>query len=278
MDPHEVMIRRMVKTRNAVKRLYMRHHGGVTHTTDHGTPASPPSRRERMREATLREITDAARTQLRAVGPQGLTLSAVAREVGMTAPGLYRYVDGVDGLLTLLISEGFLGLADQLDAARESVPRDDPGGRFLALALALRSWAQADIAQYGLLFGSPLPGYEAPQEGPTTDGARRAAGALWQVVVDARDDGLLGPPLVDQVDPLSEALLAQKVDGELPASLSSAHQSATWSAISLILGAVTVEVFGHMPPCDAATAEALYRDKVRIAQCLIGLPAPKSPV
>jgi AcrR family transcriptional regulator len=269
----------MVKTRNVVKGLHLGHHGGVTQTTgtpDAATPTTAPTRRERMREATVREILDAARAQLRTSGPQGLTLSAVAREVGMTAPGLYRYVDGVDGLLTLLISEGFSGLAAELEAARDTRPRDDPGGRFLALALALRAWARADTAQYGLLFGTPLPGYAAPQEGPTTDGARRAAGALWQVVVDARDDGLLGPPLVDAVDPLAEALLAQKIEGEVAASLSSAHQSATWSAISLILGAVTVEVFGHMPPCDAATAEALYRDKVRIAQCLIGLPAAAS--
>lgn len=234
-----------------------------------------PTRRERLREATLREITDAARAQLRAVGPQGLTLSAVAREVGMTAPGLYRYVDGVEGLLTLLISEGFNGLAEQLEQAREAVPREDPGGRFMALALRMRAWARADTAQYGLLFGTPVPNYVAPEQGPTTDGARRAAATLWQVVVDARDDGLLRAPLVDDVDPLSLALLDQKVDGELVAALPPETQAAGWASISLLLGALTVEVFGHMPPCDDATAEALYRDKVKIALCLVGLPAPK---
>ena len=254
----------------------MRHDVPVTDTTGTAPPASPPTRRERLREATVREILDAARAQLRTVGPQGLTLSAVAREVGMTAPGLYRYVDGVDGLLTLLISDGFTGLAEQLEQARDAVPREDPGGRFLALALCLREWARADVAQYGLLFGSPLPGYAAPADGPTNDAARRAAEAVWRVVVEADEDGLLGPPLVSEVDPLSLALLEQEVDGELAASLRPETQSATWAAISLLLGSVTVEVFGHMPWCEEDTAEALYRGKVRIAACLVGLPAPRS--
>jgi AcrR family transcriptional regulator len=135
----------------------------VTETTTPGTTA--PSRRERLREATLRDIVTAARAQLRVSGAQGLTLSAVAREVGMTAPGLYRYVDGVDGLLTLLLTEGFHELADALEAAGAAVPREDPAGRFLAMAVALRAWARADVMHYGLLFGSPLPGYAAPEDG-----------------------------------------------------------------------------------------------------------------
>ena len=248
----------------------------MTTTTSAGTgPGAAPSRRERLREATVREILEAARSQLRISGAQGLTLSAVAREVGMTAPGLYRYVDGVEGLLTLLITEGFHDLAEALETARAAVPREDPGGRFLAMARALRAWARADVMQYGLLFGSPLPGYEAPEDGPTTQAVQRAAAALWQVVVDARDDGLLGDPLVTEVDPRAEALLGQKLDGELPATLPPATQAAAWSSISLLLGSVSVEVFGHMPPCDEDTYDALYRGKVQVAMCIVGLPAPR---
>ena len=233
-----------------------------------------PSRRERLREATLREIAEAGRAQLRSVGPQGLTLSAVARELGMTAPALYRYVDGVDGLITLLVAEGFVDLAEHLEAARDAVDPHDHGRRFQALCEALRSWALADRAQYGLLFGSPVPGYSAPEDGPTDDSARRAAGALWQVLVDAQADGRLGPPLVTSVDPAALPLLEDKVAGGLGEALAPEVQAAAWAALSLLLGAVAVEVFGHMPPCEETVAAAVFRGKVDVARCILGLPAP----
>jgi hypothetical protein len=105
---------------------------------------------------------------------------------------------------------------------------------------------------------------------------QRAAAALWQVVIDAREDGLLGDPLVTEVDPRAAALLDQKVDGELAAALPRPPRPRPWSAISLLLGSVSVEVFGHMPPCDEATYDALYRGKVQVAMCIVGLPAPRS--
>jgi AcrR family transcriptional regulator len=234
----------------------------------------PLTRRERLREGTVREIADAARAQLRLAGPQGLTVAAVAREVGMTAPALYRYVDGVHGLLTLLVAEGYRDLAETLEAARDAVPLDDPGGRFVALADALRDWARRDVAQYGLLFGSPVPGYVAPEDGPTTALAQRAAAAMWQVLIDARARGQLRAPLVTEVDAEALPLLAAKDDGGPEAELEPALQQAAWAALALLLGAVAVEVFGHMPPCDDSTSGALYRSKVRIGLCLLGLPEP----
>ena len=231
-----------------------------------------PSRRDRLREATLREIVEAGRAQLRTVGAQGLTLSAVAREVGMSAPALYRYVDGVDGLVTLLVTEGYTSLAERVERARDAVPADDHGRRFDAAAGALRSWAKDDPAQYGLLFGSPLPGYAAPEDGPTTAVAARAAGALWQVLVDARDAGRLGPPLVVEVEQAAlEVVTTHEGPGlQLPPEV----RAAGWAALSLLLGSVAVEVFGHMPPCDGATADALFRSRVAVARRIVGLPDP----
>lgn len=237
--------------------------------------AAPPTRRERLRQATLLEIVDAAKDQLRTVGPQGLTLSAVARELGLTAPALYRYVDGVDGLLTLLVTEGYRSLSDLVEQRRDAVPLDDPGGRFQAVAFALREWALEDPAQYGLLFGSPIPGYAAPADGPTTAGAHRAAGTMWQVLIDAKAEGLLGTPLVHSLDPLARTMLDKKEPDELRGALASETLAAGWAALSLLLGAVAVEVFGHMPSCDAETADALFRSKVLVAGCIVGLPDPR---
>ena len=236
------------------------------------TATPSPTRRERQRLSTLQEIVEAANEQLRVVGPQGLTLSAVARELGMTAPALYRYVDGVEGLITLLIADGYESLAEQLEAARDAHPADDPGGRFMRVAEAGRVWARNDPARWGLLFGSPLPGYAAPTDGPTTDLARRAAGVFWQVIADAEASGQLGEPLVTDLDPAALPLLSNDAP---VAGLSPELQAAAWSAISLLLGAIAVEVFKHMPPCDETTGTAVFRSKVRVALCIVGLPAPR---
>lgn len=231
------------------------------------------TRRERLREATLHEIAEAARAQLRAVGASGLTLSAVAREVGMSAPALYRYVDGIDGLITLLIAQGYASLVAEVQEATAAVPADDPGGRFVALATALRTWAVRDVAQYALIFGTPLPGYAAPEDGPTTDGARSAGDALWQVLVDAQAAGRLGEPVLDAVDPAAAPFLQAKASG-LAGQLPDRVQVAGWAALALLLGAVAIDVFGHMPPCDEPVRAALYRGQVQAARCLVGLPAP----
>jgi hypothetical protein len=172
------------------------------------------------------------------------------------------------------VAEGFVDLSEQLEAARDAVDPHDHGRRFQAVCEAVRRWALADRAQYGLLFGSPLPGYSAPEEGPTDEGARRAAAVLWQVLVDAQADGRLGPPLVTSVEPAALPLLEDKVAGGLGDALPPEVQAAAWAALSLLLGSVAVEVFGHMPPCDGATAEAVFRGKVAVARCILGLPDP----
>ena len=61
--------------------------------------APPPPRRDRMRAATMEEITATARRLLVEQGPEAASLRAIAREMGMTAPGLYRYYSSRDVLL-----------------------------------------------------------------------------------------------------------------------------------------------------------------------------------
>lgn len=124
-----------------------------------GAPPTTPqlSRRERMREATLTEIKTIARNRLVAQGTGGVSLRAIAREMGMTAPGLYRYFPSLDDLLLSLEADFFAELGAHVTEANETVPESDVDGRILVSLRALRSWALANRAEFTLVFGPPSP-------------------------------------------------------------------------------------------------------------------------
>ncbi|WP_017610397.1 TetR/AcrR family transcriptional regulator [Nocardiopsis xinjiangensis] len=116
-------------------------------------PGAGLSRRERVREATLLEIKEIARRHLVEYGPQGVSLRAIAREMGMTAPGLYRYVSGIDALLVLITAQMYDDLADTVAAADASVPEHDTDQRILTSLRAFRGWALEHRAEFSTMFG-----------------------------------------------------------------------------------------------------------------------------
>ncbi|WP_150252589.1 TetR/AcrR family transcriptional regulator [Nocardiopsis deserti] len=115
--------------------------------------AGGPSRRERVREATLAEIKGIARRHLVEQGAAGVSLRAIAREMGMTAPGLYRYVSGIDSLLALITADMFQELGDAVAAADASVPAEDTDLRILSSLRAFRAWAIGHRAEFATMFG-----------------------------------------------------------------------------------------------------------------------------
>jgi AcrR family transcriptional regulator len=119
--------------------------------------------RARARAAITSEIKQAARRQLAEVGAAGLSLRAVARDVGMVSSAVYRYFPSRDDLLTALIIDAYedLGVAAALAVASA---RGDLGHRWLVLARAVRSWATEHPQDYALVYGSPVPGYHAPED------------------------------------------------------------------------------------------------------------------
>lgn len=117
-----------------------------------GAPVAP-SRRERIREQTQDEIKVAARAQLVTNGPGGVQLRAVAREVGLTAPAVYRYFPDLDELVEALTVDLFGELCDDMEAA--AAPLTDPFSRMLALSRAFRQWAVQHPHEFGLLFTTP---------------------------------------------------------------------------------------------------------------------------
>src|SRR5947209_19616591 len=115
----------------------------------------PASRRDRARADTVREIKRTARTVLVAHGVDGLALRAVAREMGMTAPALYRYFASREELIEHVVADLYAELVDDLEAARDATEPPTPGAQLMALSRRFRAWALAHHAEFNLLFGSP---------------------------------------------------------------------------------------------------------------------------
>ena len=121
----------------------------------------------------MRDIVRIGRAHLATDGAAALSLRAVARDLGVVSSAVYRYVASRDELLTLLVVDGYDELGDAVDAALAQVDRADHAGRMVAIGRAVRAWALAEPATYALLFGSPVPGYEAPAERTTGPGHPR---------------------------------------------------------------------------------------------------------
>jgi AcrR family transcriptional regulator len=108
--------------------------------------------RDRFRAQMRHEVKDLALRQLAEGGPQALSVNAIAKDLGVSGPALYRYFTGRDALLTELILDAYADLTAAVSAA---------GRDLSALADAYRAWALAQPHRYRLLFAAPLPGYDA---------------------------------------------------------------------------------------------------------------------
>ena len=120
----------------------------------------PPPMRERYRAHVRHEVKQAALRQLAESGPAAVSVSAIGKQLGVSGPALYRYFASRDELLAELMIDAYHDLADALAAAGRA-PAPGPRARLERLARAYRSWALAQPHRYRLLFGPPLPGYDA---------------------------------------------------------------------------------------------------------------------
>ena len=140
--------------------------------------------RERTRAEITRQILDTARRHLATEGASGLSLRAIARELGASSSAVYRYVASRDELLTRLIVAAYDALGAAAEAQEAAVARDDLGGRWSAVCGAVRAWALANPNEYALIYGTPVPGYVAP---PTTIApAARVSSVVLGILTDAR--------------------------------------------------------------------------------------------
>ena len=136
--------------------------------------------RERARAELTREIKDEARRQLAAAGAARLSLRSVARALGLVSSALYRYYPSRDDLLTALIIDAYEDLGKAADAAADGT---DPRSRWMSVCHATRRWALDHPHEYALIYGSPVPGYRAPQA--TVPAAARVPLLLIRQLQDA---------------------------------------------------------------------------------------------
>lgn len=223
--------------------------------------------RERVRAELTREIADIARRRLATEGAVGLSLRAVAREMGMVSSAIYRYFPSKDDLLTALIIDGYNALGEAVEQADAACARDDHAGRWMAVCRAVRQWAVARPHEYALLYGSPVPGYKAPQD--TVGPALRDTIVYGQIISDAFRAGALQPP--DGL-PLSPEVLGddlarvRAVMPDLPDDVA-ARAVTAWAGM---FGLVSFEVFGQFDNVVEHRAE-LFEHGVATLGRMVGL-------
>lgn len=206
--------------------------------------AAPASRRERVRAATAAEIKQTARRLLVEQGPDAITLRAIAREMGMTAPALYRYFGSHDELLKQLIGDIYLEVADDIQASVDAAPPGDLAARITAAARAFRSWSLRHQREFGLVFTTPPAGIDLENPDYAQQCGLKFCGVflalfleLWEqqpFPVPAAAD--IGPGLRGQLDRFRELAGA-----DLPAG---AVLSFVYGWMRLY-GIVSMEVFGQ---------------------------------
>ncbi|SEG88863.1 regulatory protein, tetR family [Thermomonospora echinospora] len=140
----------------------------------------PARRREKLRQATLTEIREAARRLLTTQGPAAVTINAVARQIGMSGPALYHYFASHDDLVAAVTADFLRELTAAMQAARDAHAAGSPAERLLATCRAMREWATAHPAEFGWIFASPIPTTASARHRPDTP--RNQAGRDFELV------------------------------------------------------------------------------------------------
>lgn len=246
----------------------------VRHTeamTDEPAAApAPRTARARARAEITAEILASARRHLAEEGAAALSLRAIARDLGMASSAVYRYVPSRDDLLTRLIVEAYDGLGAAAEQAEAAVPRADLPGRFLAVGRAVRTWALAHPHEYALVYGSPVPGYRAPQD--TVPPATRVPALLVGVLADAyaADRVRLPEAAVATTAAAALAPLRAALPPDLPLPLLAGGVLA-WSSL---FGLVSFELFGHLHNVvseDPTERAAFFDDRLAALAALTGI-------
>ncbi|OPX14796.1 TetR family transcriptional regulator [Gordonia sp. i37] len=224
-----------------------------------GPTTRAPRPRAENRQTMETEILRLGREHLSTHGAAGLSLRAIARELGVVSSAVYRYVPSRDELLTRLLVEGYTHLAESVDAATDRIDTEDHRGRIMAAAKAIRIWAVDDPARWALLYGSPVPGYAAPADRTVTPGTRVIARLIAELAA-AHDAGVLATPDYEVSPALSADLDAIRIEfgNDLP-DAALVTGTLLWAAV---IGATSLEVFGQYGSETFSVPEHLFTAQI----------------
>jgi len=249
------------------------------------SPATSPTRRERQRAATYDEIVAVSRQLLSS--PETLSLRAIAAEMGLTAPALYRYVDSYHELLMLVARAIFGDVLAAMATARDRYGDDDPAAQVLAASAAFRRWALAHPEEFGLVFANafasnrdvpdladgtdtaeapngpePATGTAPPADPQSFAGGVQFADFFADLFLRLWDRYHFTLPADSDLEPaLLEILRRQRGLGTLPCDFPDHPLGLSWVFIrcwNRLYGTVTLEVFKHLDP-EVIESGALFR-------------------
>ncbi|ORA81657.1 TetR family transcriptional regulator [Mycolicibacter kumamotonensis] len=198
-------------------------------------------KRQETRERIEAQIIEVGRRHLLTHGAAGLSLRAVARELGMVSSAVYRYVGSRDELLTLLLVDAYSELADAVDRARAGASPPSWRGDIVTIAHAVRDWALAHPARWALLYGSPVPGYQAPAERTVAPGTR-----VVGMFFDAVADGIAAGAIASMNNVAAQHLSSDfgRVREEFDFDGDDAVVAKCFLLWAAVVGAISLEVFG----------------------------------
>ncbi len=213
-------------------------------------------------------IKDEARRQLAAEGAAKLSLRAVARELGMVSSALYRYFPSRDDLLTALIIDAFDSMGQSAEAAHEAHAGAGPTQRWIAVCEAVRGWALAQPHEYALIYGSPVPGYIAPD---ATLPAASRVGLVFIGIIRAAHEGhhlAAGPPLPAELRAEATRMAADHAPDLPPETV-----TALVAAWAELYGLIGFELFGQFNRV-VEDREPFFRHAVTRLAHSVGLEVP----
>jgi AcrR family transcriptional regulator len=202
-------------------------------------------------------IKETAWNQIAEKGAAALSLRAIARDLNITAPAIYNYFPRRDDLVTALIVDAFNSLGESQQDSIRVLPEDELAARLSTLGLAYREWAITYPQRYQLIFGTPIPGYEAPADVTTP----AAAWSLRPLIDTIQAIYVAGRLRVERTAPMTSELhsmletWSQFADGIEPEVLYTAL--VIWSRVH---GLVSMEIGNQMPSFITDPGEVYRRE------------------
>jgi len=199
-----------------------------------------PGPRAQSRARQIGAIKRVAGRLLAEKGVAGLSLREVAREMGLVSSALYRYFATRDELLTALIFDAYNQLGASVERAEAWVDRADVRGRWVATCAATRRWAKAHPNEYALLYGTPVPGYRAPDV--TIAAATRVAAVMGAIL---NDDRRSRPVLESPAPGRAVSFLEVEALKAVMPDVAPEQYVRALMAWSHVFGFINFELFGH---------------------------------